>query len=47
MSLVFDLVFHAEALALDGDGLGVVQEAVEDGGGEVLTASMALANRTE
>jgi hypothetical protein len=27
-----DLVFHSEALALDNDRFGVVQDAVEDGG---------------
>jgi len=32
--LRFDAVFHAVALALDDDGLGVVQEAVEHGGGD-------------
>ena len=29
-----DAVFHAVALALDDDGLGVVDDAVEEGGGE-------------
>jgi len=28
-----EAVFHAEAFALDDDGLGVVQQPVEDGGG--------------
>ena len=27
------MVFHAEALALDDDGFCVVEEAIEDGGG--------------
>jgi hypothetical protein len=30
----FDAVLHAVAFALDGDGFGVVEEAVEDGGSE-------------
>ena len=30
----FDAVFHAVALALDDDGFGVVEDAVEEGGGE-------------
>ena len=29
-----DAVLHAVAFALDDDGLGVVEDAVEDGGGE-------------
>src|SRR5260370_33413256 len=29
-----DLVLHAEALAFDDDGVGVVQHAIEDGGGQ-------------
>ncbi len=31
---VFDTVFHAVALGFDEDGFGVVEEAVEDGGGD-------------
>jgi hypothetical protein len=29
----WEAVFHAEAFALDDDGLGVMQQAIEDGGG--------------
>src|SRR6516165_4202931 len=32
--LLFNLVLHAEALAFDDDRVGVVQDAVEDGGGQ-------------
>ena len=32
--LVFHAVFHAEAGAFDDDGVAVVEEAVEDGGGD-------------
>ena len=32
--LGFDAVFHAEARAFDDDGLGMMEEAVEDGGGD-------------
>src|SRR5882757_773872 len=32
--LLVDLVLHAEAFAFDDDGVGVVQDAVEDGGGQ-------------
>ena len=28
------MVFHAEALALDDDGFGVMEETIEDGGGD-------------
>ena len=35
--LTVDLGFGAEALALDDDGIDVVQDAVEDGGGQVLS----------
>ncbi len=31
---VFDTVFHAEALGFDEDGFGVVEESIEDGGGD-------------
>jgi hypothetical protein len=31
LGLRFDLILHAEAFALDDDGVGVVQDAVEDG----------------
>ncbi len=31
---VLDAVFHAEAFGFDEDGFGVVEEAVEDGGGD-------------
>jgi hypothetical protein len=31
---IVDLVLHAEALAFDDDGLGVMEDAVEDGGGQ-------------
>jgi len=33
-ALLVDLFFGAEALALDDDGIDVVEDAVEDGGGE-------------
>ena len=33
-ALLVNLVLHAEALAFDDDRLGVVQDAVEDGGGQ-------------
>jgi len=29
----FDLIFHPEALALDGDGVGVMEESVQNGTG--------------
>jgi hypothetical protein len=32
--LFFDLVLHAEALAFDDNGLGMMEDAVEDGGGQ-------------
>jgi hypothetical protein len=32
--LLFNLVLHAEALAFDDDRVGVVQDAVKDGGGQ-------------
>ena len=32
--LFLDGVLHSEAAALEGDGFGVVQESVEDGGGQ-------------
>ena len=32
--LLLDLILHAEALAFDDDRVGVVQDAVEDGGGQ-------------
>ena len=31
---VFDLIFHAVAFALDGDGLGVMQQAIQHGGSQ-------------
>ena len=32
--LLFNLVLHAEALAFDDDGVGVMQDAVQDGRGQ-------------
>jgi hypothetical protein len=32
--LLFDLVFHAEAFALDDHGIDVVRDAIENGGGQ-------------
>ena len=34
MGSVFDRIFHAEALALDNNGIDVVQNAIENGGGQ-------------
>jgi hypothetical protein len=34
LDLFVDLVLHAEALAFDDDGLGVMEDVVEDGGGQ-------------
>jgi len=36
-TLLVNLVLHAEALAFDDDGVGVVQDAIEDGGVKVLS----------
>ena len=32
--LLLDLVFHTETLAFDNHGLGVMQQPVQDGGGQ-------------
>ena len=34
MGAVFDRIFHAEALALDNNGIDMVQDAIEDSGGQ-------------
>lgn len=36
-----DLVLHPEALSLDRDGLGIVEQAVEHGGGPARGRSLA------